>query len=196
MYYDMGIARAYQALADVKLSQEQQNMVDTRFSRLHGHGGIGRQDRTVFEKGSTMMTADWQHFLQYCDPYAFEGILHDRVAPAYFLLTGIFRLLIDAVCNTDHNDEEAGILVKSMEATIAVALSSFERAWPGVLMSGPVLHTLVHYPRFIRRWNSVRNYWCYFNERCRQTNCTLYSTTAHYTELTANYTQPLHIIRN
>ena len=136
-----------------------------RFSRLHGHGKIGRQDRTVFLKGSTMQTADWQHFLQYCDPYAFCGIFPEALASSYSKFTGIFRILLEFDSNTDQTDEEALASITALETSIAAALTAFEKMWPQVLMSGPVIHTLVHYPRMIFRWNSVRNYWCYFNER-------------------------------
>ncbi len=112
-----------------------------------------------------MQTADWQHFLQYCDPYAFAGIFEEPFATSYFQFTNVYRILISAESNTDESDEAADASCRAMETTIAESLSSFERFWPQVLFSGPVLHTLIHYPRFIYRWNSVRNYWCYFNER-------------------------------
>ena len=67
--------------------------------------------------------------------------------------------------NTDQTDEEALASTTALETSIAAALTEFEKMWPQDLMSGPVIHTLVHYPRIIFRWNSVRNYWCYFNER-------------------------------
>jgi hypothetical protein len=155
----------FQALAQVRLTKEQQDEVDARFSRLLGHGGIGKQDKTVFLKGSTLRTADWQHFLQFCDPYTFAGMLEEPYATAYFKFTGIFRILIDSESNTDQSDEQALANCKALQKTIAKSLTSFERAWPSVLFSGPVVHSLIHYPEFIFRWNSVRNYWCYFNER-------------------------------
>ena len=130
-----------------------------------GHGGIGTQDKTVFLKGSTLGAAGWQHFLQYCDPYCFAGVLPQPLATSYFQYTGVYRMIIDAVSNTDQSDEAAEVACRAMETAIAESLTAFERCWPKVLMSGPVLHTMIHYPRFIYRWNSVRNYWCYFNER-------------------------------
>jgi hypothetical protein len=59
----------------VVLSQAKQDLVDARFSRLLGNGGIGRQDKTIFLKKSTMFTSDWQHYLEYCDPYVFHNVL-------------------------------------------------------------------------------------------------------------------------
>jgi hypothetical protein len=139
-----------------------------------GHGGIGTQDKTVFLKGSTLQTADWQHFLEYCDPYAFDGILEEPQSTSYFLFTNVFRIILAAVSNTDQSDEAADAICRAQETTIAHSMSSFERNWPQVLMSGPVIHTLIHYPRFIYRWNSVRNYWCYFNERSTCTTLKLF----------------------
>ena len=77
----------------------------------------------------------------------------------------MYRKILEAVSNTDQSDEAAEASTSALETTIAESLTGFERTWPNVLVSGPVLHTLIHYPRLIHRWNSVRNYWCYFNER-------------------------------
>ena len=48
---------------------------------------------------------------------------------------------------------------------IAEGLSVLERTWPGTVITGTQIHGLLHFPRLIYRWNSVRNYWCFFNER-------------------------------
>ena len=87
-----------------------------------------------------MQTVDWQHFLQYCDPYAFEGIFDEKLAKSYFQMTGIFRLLLGAVCDTSLTDAEAEDRTKQLEATIAESLTAFERAWPVALVSGPALN--------------------------------------------------------
>ena len=76
-----------QALAKIKLPQAKQDLVDARFSRLGGLGRIGRQDKSVFLKRSTMNTADWQHFLEYCDGYAFHGArraLREQLLSSYW----------------------------------------------------------------------------------------------------------------
>ena len=112
-----------------------------------------------------MNTADWQHYLEYCDAYAFHGVLDEPYGSTYFQLTGVLRSILQFKSTTLQPDTDAEEEVRRRECGIADALTAFERAWPTVLMSGPVVHTLVHYPRFIYRWNSVRNYWCYFNER-------------------------------
>ena len=95
----------------------------------------------------------------------FLPVFEEPFEKPYFQFTNVYRILLSAESNTDESDEAAEASCRVMETTIAESLSSFERVWPQVLISGPVLHTLIHYPRFIYRWNSVRNYWCYFNER-------------------------------
>ena len=157
-----------QALAKIKLPQAKQDLVDARFSRLGGLGRIGRQDKSVFKKRSTMNTADWQHFLEYCDGYAFHDVLDEPYGSSYFQLTGVLRSILQYKSTTLQSDTDAQeeLRRRESESEIAAALTAFERhCWPSDLMSGPVIHTLVHYPRFVYRWNSVRNYWCYFNER-------------------------------
>ena len=112
-----------------------------------------------------MKTADWQHFLQYCEPYVFHGILPGDYATTLAMLTGVFRKILDLKCTTRQSDDDAKAVTRALELECATALSAYEQVWPSVLMSGPVIHTLIHYPTFIYRWNSVRNYWCYYNER-------------------------------
>jgi|688.fasta_scaffold243339_2 hypothetical protein len=149
----------------VVLSQAKQDLVDARFSRLLGNGGIGRQDKTIFLKKSTMFTSDWQHYLEYCDPYVFHNVLPEPYGSTYFQLTGVYRTILNFKCNVQQSDEDAREMVRWLECEIASALSAFERVWPSAILSGPAIHTLMHYPAIMYRWNSVRNYWCYFNER-------------------------------
>ena len=157
--------RHKEAMKGIFVAQEQRDLVDARFSRLLGEGGIGRQDKTIFRKMSTMLTSDWQHFLQYCDPYVFQDILPEPYNSTYFQITGIYRSILAFQCNVKQTEDEAKLQVSRLEHEISAALVAFERVFPSALLSGPVIHTLVHYPAFMFRWNSVRNYWCYFNER-------------------------------
>jgi len=155
-----------QAVEGAAISPEKQTTVDARFSRLHGLIKVfGRQDKTVFQKKSSMITSDWTHFLQYADLYAFHGIFDEPYNTAYFQFTGIFRTLLDCICNTDQSKEEAKQSMELLETSIAESLTQFERVWPSCLFGGPAIHSIIHYPRHILRYNNVRNYWCYFNER-------------------------------
>ena len=149
----------------VTLSAEQQNNVDDRFLRLLGHGGIGRSNKSVFDKSHSMKAADWLHFLQYCDVYVFHKTLPEDQAIGYWGLTAIFRALLRMECTTDEADDVAMKKMDDLSAWIAEGLSVYERSWPATLFSGPHIHNLLHFPRLIYRWNATRNYWCFFNER-------------------------------
>ena len=154
------------AVKGAAISGEMQTTVDARFSRLHGlMKCFGRQDKTVFQKKSSMITSDWTHFLQYADVYAFHGVLEEPYNSAYFSFTGVYRTLLDFTCNTDQTLVEATRSIERLETSIVESLTAFERVWPSCLFSGPVIHSLLHFPRHILRYNSPRNYWCYFNER-------------------------------
>ena len=89
----------------VVLSQAKQDLVDARFSRLLGNGGIGRQDKTIFLKKSTMFTSDWQHYLEYCDPYVFHNVLPEPYGSTYFQLTGVYRTILNFKCNVQQSDD-------------------------------------------------------------------------------------------
>ena len=45
------------------------------------------------------------------------------------------------------------------------ALCNIERIIPATELS-VLLHIMVHVPDMVHRWNSVRNFWCFFGERC------------------------------
>jgi hypothetical protein len=72
---------------------EQQDLADARFSRLLGEGGIGRQDKIIFLKKSTMFTSDFQLYLQYCDPYVFHDILPHPYGVTDFQLKDVIIIL-------------------------------------------------------------------------------------------------------
>ncbi len=90
-----------------------------------------------------MKTADWQHFLQYCEPYVFHGILPGDYATTLAMLTGVFRKILDFKSTTRQSDDDAIAVTCALELECATALSAYEQlqVWPSVLMSGPVIHT-------------------------------------------------------
>ena len=149
----------------VTLSREQQNIVDERFVRLAGKGGIGKSSKSVFRKTSSMKAADWLHFVQYFDVYVFQDVLPKDQQSGYWALTSIFRSLLSMECTTDDDDNTAMESMDKLGHWIAEGLSVFENSWPATMITGSHIHGLLHSPRLIYRWNSARNFWCFFNER-------------------------------
>ena len=66
-------------------------------------------------------------------------------------------------------DDEDLAQVKKLELQAAETLSVFEATWPKTVLCS-VLHNLLHFPRCVYRWNNVRNFWAFFNERCLHSN--------------------------
>lgn len=149
----------------VTLSVAQQTTVDERFRRLLGKGGVGKAGKSIFGKASSMKASDWLHFIKYFDVYVFHGVLPEAQQAGYWGLTSIFRALLQLECNTEGDDAEEMTRMDGLSEWIAEGLSVLERTWPGTVITGTQIHGLLHFPRLIYRWNSVRNYWCFFNER-------------------------------
>ena len=98
-----------------------------------------------------------------------------------YLLAGVFPdnpLLEKAVqdlraaCNAllDHvsysgEEERAGTTVSELKTRLTEALCGIEAVLPTTDLP-VILHVLLHVPDCVYRWNNVRNWWCFFGERC------------------------------
>jgi hypothetical protein len=157
--------RSALASTHIQLSQAQKNLVQSRFYQMLGKGKFGHTGKGVFEGRNQMLTSDWLHLLETCDLYIFYGIFPEPQASAYFGFTGIFRLLLQLEFNIDEPEVEAQARLAAVKLDITERLCMFECHWPQYMFSGPVVHNLVHFADLVYKWNNVRNYWCFFNER-------------------------------
>lgn len=62
-------------------------------------------------------------------------------------------------------EERAGDTVSELKYTLVVALCKIEAVIPATDLA-VIMHILLHVPDCIYRWNNVRNWWCFFGERC------------------------------
>lgn len=124
-----------------------------------------RGGRSVFDKPGSFKAVDYKRFLEGGLHYVFKGLLPDSVAGAFNQFIDAMLAIQDATSDIADGDDVADELrTKALKLQVIEALAVMERKLPSTEMS-PVFHIMMHFPDCIYRWNSVRNFWCFFNER-------------------------------
>ena len=118
----------------------------------------------IFSHTSHLKAHDWLLILQTAGDY----MLHDLWDGHCEKLTALqdFKDCVNEVLQVSSPaDEDDRDKIAALKLRVRVTLAKLERTLP--LTEMPVLlHTLLHVPDSIYRWNSVRNYWAFFIERC------------------------------
>jgi hypothetical protein len=94
--------------------------------------------------------------------YIFTESLPEEIAPAVASLLKLLRVLKSASC--DVNDEDAESTLARTKDQVVGLVCQVERRFPRSEMCR-VLHILLHVCDMVRRWNNVRNFWCFLTER-------------------------------
>lgn len=103
-------------------------------------------------------------------PYAhlFDGLFEVELQDTFDKICGVMQDIL--TWNYDaHDDVEAELQAKTIlrERHIQVlrVVCQSEKFLPASLFTIS-FHALLHLPTFSFKWNHVRNFWCFFNERC------------------------------
>lgn len=99
--------------------------------------------------------------------YLFEGVLRPGPMRAMSAIQAAYQALMEATCDAheDKKDEEAADrAIEKLHATVVAGLCEFAKDAP-TTERATIVHIMLHVPATIRRWNSVRNFWCYAGER-------------------------------
>jgi hypothetical protein len=114
-----------------------------------------------------VISHDWMQLMVGAGTYIladlFEG---DDIAKQTILLdlVALFRELMDAVSPYDDEHDELSDKLDKLKVKTIEVMCRAEVVLPDMCMA-ILWHALLHIPDFIYRWNSVRNYWCFFGER-------------------------------
>jgi hypothetical protein len=86
------------------------------------------------------------------------------------LLTQIYAATSDAsfACGREQeaSDNERKERAQSLNLTAIKTLTLLETVLPHTRFTY-LMHVIIHLPQYIKRWNHVRNFWCFFMERYR-----------------------------
>lgn len=150
-------------LAEWTLSKEDQATLDERSRALAGVAGWIRSNIEVCSHQGALNSHDWLIIVQSAGDYLFHGLFPedpDKIESLLALLEACNLCLSTSSAFDSENREE----IDKVKLTVIEALCDIEHTLPSTEMA-IILHILVHVPDSIYRWNSVRNYWCFFGER-------------------------------
>ena len=145
------------------LSKKEQEELDQRSMNLGGEPKWIRNNIKVCTHSSTLTSHDWMLLIQTAGHYLLAGLFETQPHKRECLL----RLLdaCNACLNTTsaYNSENRDV-IDHVKLQVVEALCYVETYMPNTEL--PVMmHILLHVPDSIYRWNAVRNFWEFFNER-------------------------------
>jgi hypothetical protein len=122
-----------------------------------------RSNLEVFSKGSVLTAHDWLRVVQDAGDYLFHDLYPDKPEKmeALYALIQATKLCLTA---TSACDSENRSQLDRIQVEVTEALCKFECQLPKTERA-VMFHILVHVPDAIYRWNSTRNFWCFFGER-------------------------------
>ena len=84
--------------------------------------------------------------------------------------------VVDPLADVDHDFKRRELVCQALKLQIIDNLVIYERGVSEAELP-PVLHTILHVPDAIYRWNGVHNQWCFTNERLPPCCCQLLAIT-------------------
>jgi hypothetical protein len=152
----------------LKLDKPSGQELDRRSLSLAGEPSWIRSNIRLFSKGGDLSAHDWIQLVQSAGDYLFRNLLRDhRFEIALLQLRRVCNDVLEHVSPADEEHRE-GTTVAELKVKVAESLSKLESVIPRTELC-PMFHVFVHVPDYIHRWNSVRNGWCFFGERCLTT---------------------------
>jgi hypothetical protein len=151
-------------------TEAEQKAADKRMARVMRIPNYFTRGQSVFQKTGTLKCADWLHFLTTGILYVLSPLLSGKAGLALTALVRALRLAVSATSDRDPlarpEDDFARRQRECQDLKLKIVgfLCVYEAGAP-ISELPPVLHVLLHVPDAIYRWNSVRNMWCFFNER-------------------------------
>ena len=152
--------------------------MDARSRALGGEPSWIRSNIEIHSHSSAMTSHDWMNVIQSAGDYTLAGLFpqHPRRMEALFKLLDACNgcLRMESPRDDDNRDQVDRLKLQMVEALVLC-----ESVLPVVSLA-PMLHVLLHVPDTIYRWNSVRNFWCFFGERYLHDYISILRTTIYH----------------
>ena len=120
------------------------------------------------EGGRKPKVVDWLTFQRTGVDYSFYEAVPEHCKEAFFAMVEVLNDLEHVTADYDPEAEDKTEYLRDCEelqVRVVRALVLFERDFPRREMT-PCIHWIIHpAAELIPRWNNVRNYWCFLNER-------------------------------
>ena len=163
-----GREQALRVLDRFTLSTQAQNVADKRSGALAGITGFVPNRMAIMKRTGSLKAVDWKCAVDSgALDYILKGLIPEPHIRGVNSLIDCLRLLLRATSDAPSNlegeaDEEEECQI--MKQKVIEHLCIVERYLPGTELCS-VLHELIHVPDCVFKWNSVRNFWAFFNER-------------------------------
>jgi len=121
----------------------------------------------LFTNTSRLKSVDWQRMTKGPAAYVFENVLPKQPQTALnAMLTALARCqdMVYDLADDKSNLHELQARQKVETTEMVEHMCLFEAAAPKTVMHVQI-HQLVHIPKCSYKWNSVRNFWAFANER-------------------------------
>ncbi len=114
---------------------------------------------------SKAKSVDIKMVLEFGPDFIFKDLVPLDVADGFWSAISIIQILLQATSDVDPDRVDDVSNMEALSLQVVEAMSRFERQMTPLALGSIVNHTVIHYPDFIHRWNSVRNYWAFGTER-------------------------------
>ena len=137
--------------------------VDKRSRALGGEPRWIRSNCEIYSKGSLLKAHDWMMLIQQAGDYVLADLYpeHPRFMEAIYSLISACNMCLTTISPHDSENREQ---MDHVKLKVIEALCKCESVLPKTELA-VMFHILIHVPDCIYRWNSVRNFWCFFGER-------------------------------
>lgn len=140
---------------------------DNRCAMLGGARGFIPNHAAMFQRPGSLKSVDWMH-INGCFEYIFKDLLSENIAESLFTLSQTIEILLNLHSNIDQEPEDGEPTARAgmelIKLKVIRNLCIVEKRLPLTDQCGH-LHDLLHVPDAVFRWNAVRNFWSFFNER-------------------------------
>ena len=146
-----------------KLTEEEGAILDRRSRMLGGDPDWIRNNLDIHSKSSTLTAHDWMRVIQDAGDYLFEGLFpqNPERLDALYQLVDATNLCLNATSAAESENRDG---LSAVRLQVLEALCTFEAELPSTERA-VMFHVLAHVPDAVYKWNSPRNYWCFFGER-------------------------------
>ena len=156
--------RVLEELPGWELTPEQRKTLDRRSQALGGEPGWLQNNIQICSNFTTLKAHDWLLLMHSAGRYLLRDVFpagSDRQR----CVLGLQEACAQCLTATSPFDTENREHIDSVKTAVVEALSRIEACVPRTELA-VMFHVLLHVPDAVYRWNSVRNFWCFFSERC------------------------------
>ena len=156
--------RSLEQLKRWTLDKETRELLDRRSMQLGGESLWIQNNIKICSTASTLKAHDWFLLIQSAGYYLLRDVFpagSDELSCLFMILEATASCLrATSACDSENRED-----IDRVKKQVVEGLCALEAFLPRTELA-VMNHVLLHVPDAIYRWNCVRNFWCFFGERC------------------------------